>query len=62
MASLFLDLESHVLLEVLKKTLLLLINLLNHLVYVRVYRFLELAQQVVYLIINVEVEILLVRA
>jgi hypothetical protein len=55
MAGLLLGLESHELLVVLKEGHLLLINLRNDLVYVRVDSFFELFQQLIRLIVYVEV-------
>ena len=62
MAGLLLGLESHELLIVLKEGHLLLINLRNDLVYVRVDSFFELFQQLIRLIVYVEVKFDLIRA
>jgi hypothetical protein len=62
MAGLLLGLESHELPEVFKEGHLLLINLQNDLVNVRVDGFFELVQQFMSLIVNVEVKVDLIRA
>jgi hypothetical protein len=62
MAGLLLGLESHELPVVFKKGHLLLINLQNDLVNVRVDGFFELFQQFMSLIVNVESKVDLIRA
>ena len=62
MAGLLFGLESHELLIVLKEGDLLLINLQNDLVYVRIDSFFELFQQLIRVIVYVEVEFDLICA